>query len=91
MSDNVVAFAANVVAISSARPEASPPNTVAAECTAPAQPPVRLMVTEAPETGYVYQIVDALTGLLIAEIQRQEAGALDPSGYVAGALVSTKA
>ena len=91
MSDSVTPFAAGVVAISGVR--AGEGRAAAApepDGPAPAQPPVRLMVQGAPETGYVYRIMDALTGLLIAEIQRQEAGSLDPSSYVAGTLVSTK-
>ncbi len=56
------------------------------------QPVARLYVQDNGLGGYVYQLVDVLTGQLLAEVPRERVQELkDVQGYSAGALASAQA
>ena len=91
MSDNVVPLLSGV----SATPVLAPaePATASADPktgTAAPQAATRLLVEADGAMGYVYRVVDAVTGRLLAEVPRERADELKSSlDYAAGALVST--
>ena len=92
MSDNVFNLPSNVPAtpVPPATEPATPPNPKIG--TAAPQAATRLLVEPDGAMGYVYRLVDAVTGRLLAEVPRERAEELKSSpDYAAGALVSTSA
>ena len=98
----------NVFTLPSSVPEASAAPAAPEATAAPTQRSDPKVVTAAPQTaapaatrllvepdgalGYVYRLVDAVTGRLLAEVPRERADDLKASpDYAAGALVSTSA
>ena len=95
MSDNVVTLPSGVPAALLPPPTepATPAATVSADPktgTATPQAATRLLVEPDGAMGYVYRLVDVVTGRLLAEVPRERADELKSSpDYAAGALVST--
>lgn len=76
--------------------EKSVASTTSAEATPAkpaAQPDIRLMIEENKDApGFIYKLVDSITGVTLAEIPREaDSTATVSHSYTAGAVVSTSA
>ncbi len=73
----------------------SPASTASSADAAPVKPQsdVRLMIEEKKDApGFIYKLVDAVTGAVLAEIPREAPSTATVSdGYATGAVVSTTA
>ncbi len=94
MIESIAVAAASPPLQPSSDPSASPAPSPASGPSKPAasQPVARLYVQDDGAGGFVYQLVDVITGRTLAEVPRERVGDLkDAPGYTAGALVSTRA